>query len=216
MMNIYEYKTFSHHSKKRLKHLIPGLLTKGWHQDSNIYTDDFGFFSIDLHIEQKCVLFIDIEGVLIPNNESLRHYNFQQYNERKFDAIKLDKRCVQPLIQFLNHTGAVIAVHSRWRHTLMTFDDIKSLFTRHGFLDKHFYKQAICKFRGISSSVEDDIFATAIKPDISNWVVLDDRMLSIPAEHLIQVNENTGLLNDDLRRVESLLLDGVTEHYCRL
>lgn len=84
-----------------------------------VYIDDFGFFSIDLHIEQKCVLFIDIEGVLIPNNESLRQYNFQQYNERKFEAIKRDKSCVQRLIQFLDHTGAVIAVHSCWWHTLM-------------------------------------------------------------------------------------------------
>ncbi|CAH7351784.1 hypothetical protein VCHA53O466_40125 [Vibrio chagasii] len=158
-----------------------------------------------LHIEQELVIFLDIDGVLLPETDGNQEKCVELWSEGRTDEIRFDQKCSKLIIDILEEFGAKIRVHSRWRRHPIGNDGIMKAFYNSGFKAEHFSSyRPICRFRGLSSDVWQDIGASS--HDMWASIIIDDREPTdylMPRTHI--TNAEVGITEEDAVQIRALL-----------
>lgn len=149
------------------------------------------------------ILFLDIDGVL--NNNQTRTVTFDGW-------CFVDDYLVERLKQIIDATGAKIVLSSTWREGWNRedesknepfFNQLRDKLKEYGIEIWDALPTPIQSSRGLAIAVW---FGLHKDLDIESFVILDDWYdMGIYRDHLIQINGNIGLTNEDVNEVISFL-----------
>lgn len=130
------------------------------------------------------ILFLDIDGVLVPFNEIKKRVNYEEiYNFYMFD-----KGCVDVLNEIINTVDFEIIVSSDWRHHY-TLSQLQTIFDLNG-INKKILGVTNSKLYQTAQTLDNDrcfeIEETVEKLNPDKWCAVDDmNLFELGEDHFV-------------------------------